>query len=117
MFDDGHGLARGIALRQPATLAALPRVLERVAVTRKGDADGAETDRHAGLVHQLEHVAEVMPLVSDQLADAGLPIAERQCRDDMAPPAHLVIEPDQRHAVGRADFASGVDPATRQSEQ
>ncbi|MCY1298427.1 hypothetical protein D9M70_479160 [compost metagenome] len=68
-------------------------------------AGSAQADTDTGFVHQLEHVAQALAWLADQIADRAVAFAETQyCRGGVAI-THLVQQPGQRHVIAGRDVA------------
>ena len=91
--------------------------MQRILITGITEHGGAHADADARLVHHVEHVAQALVRLADQITDRPALLAEIEHGRSGATPAHLVQQPGQRHIVARAEAAVGVDQKLRHDEQ
>ena len=117
MRDDRH-LRRGwVLVMWQATLRPVDRIVEGVEIAGEPEADRAMANPNAGLVHHVEHIAQPLVGLADQMADRVALLAEIEQAIDRAALAHLVVEADQRDVVPGADRAVVIHPPARHDEQ
>ena len=117
VLDDRHLRAGRVLAVRLAALRTLAGVFQRVQVAGVAEHDRAHADADARLVHHLEHVAQAVVRLADQVADAFAVVAEVQRGGGGAAPAHLVEQAGQGHVVARAQRAVVVDVELGHDEQ
>ncbi|MCY1398819.1 hypothetical protein D9M71_138610 [compost metagenome] len=90
VLDDTYLRRKWVLAVGQASLWPLAGVVQGMQVALVAQAGRAQADTDAGFVHQLEHVAQALAWLADQIADRAVAFAEIQyCRGGVAI-AHLV---------------------------
>ena len=117
MLDDRNLRRGGILFGDLATLQALARVLQRMLVGVRRQTGRLQPGGDAGMVHQLEHVAEAPVRLAKQPAAAVAVVAEAQGGGGVASYSQLVFEAGGHHVVELADRPVLVDAVLGNDEQ
>ena len=118
MLDDGHPRSvRVLHLGDVHALNPLLRVLKGVEVGGSGGTQGLLPHHHPGLVHHLEHVADALALLSDQVADAVVVVPEVEGAGGGGVNPHLVLYTCALDVVELPDGAVRTHPELGDEEE
>ena len=118
MLDDRHTLGSGVThVLHFGALDARACIVEGQQVGPRAHRHALQTDADTGRVHHVEHQANALFFLADQLGFATVVLAEDQLTGGRTVDAHLVFDAGTVDIVKLAQFAIGSDAVFRNHEQ